>query len=69
LIIKELVTDAKIKTFGLVEDAYLQACIDLEACIDASENDKIAVFGSFFTVSSVMQLLENQSASCAEAKP
>lgn len=61
LLVSELLSDAKIKTFNFIEDAYLQACIDFEACLDRSENDKIVVFGSFFTVSSVMQLLENQS--------
>ncbi|MBZ4200717.1 MAG: bifunctional tetrahydrofolate synthase/dihydrofolate synthase [Methylotenera sp.] len=48
-----------IKTFASADKAYIQACIDIEACMDANENDKIIVFGSFFTVASVMQLLPN----------
>jgi dihydrofolate synthase/folylpolyglutamate synthase len=36
-------------TFDNAANAYAQACID------AGENDKIIVFGSFFTVSNVMQ--------------
>ncbi|HYN53364.1 MAG TPA: cyanophycin synthetase, partial [Methylotenera sp.] len=47
------------KTFEAAADAYLQASIDIEACIDGNENDKIVVFGSFFTVSNVMQLLSD----------
>lgn len=52
---------AAIKTFSSADKAYIQACIDLEACIDATENAKIIVFGSFFTVASVMQILPNNA--------
>ncbi len=51
-----------IKTFGSADKAYFQACIDVEACMDADENAKIIVFGSFFTVASVMQILPNNAA-------
>ena len=51
--------NASYKAFDGASDAYLQACIDIEACIDSDENDKIIVFGSFFTVSNVMQLLSD----------
>ncbi len=55
----EVAPNAIYKTFDNAADAYLQACIDIEACIDSSENDKIVVFGSFFTVSNVMHLLND----------
>jgi len=58
--IAKVAPKANVKVFNSVENAYLQACIDIEAYIDSSENDKIIVFGSFFTVSAVMQLLSNQ---------
>lgn len=41
--------DNECKTFDSAAKAYAQACLD------AAENDKIVVFGSFFTVSNVMQ--------------
>jgi dihydrofolate synthase/folylpolyglutamate synthase len=41
--------EAKCRTFDSAASAYAQACLD------ATENDKIVVFGSFFTVSNVMQ--------------
>lgn len=56
-VILEVVPRAKIKMFATAADACKQACIDTEVCIDRNENDKIIVFGSFFTVSSVMQYL------------
>jgi dihydrofolate synthase/folylpolyglutamate synthase len=56
-VILDVVPQAKIKMFDTAADACKQACIDTEVCIDRSENDKIIVFGSFFTVSSVMQYL------------
>lgn len=56
-IIVEAKPDSIVKIFDHADAAYLQACIDIEACIDCDENDKIIVFGSFFTVSSVMQSL------------
>ncbi|MBA3696497.1 MAG: bifunctional tetrahydrofolate synthase/dihydrofolate synthase [Methylotenera sp.] len=42
---------AEIEIFDTVAQAYAQACIDI------TENDKIIVFGSFFTVSNVMQVI------------
>jgi len=59
-IIGRVAPKANVKVFNSVENAYLQARIDIEACIDLGENDKIIVFGSFFTVSAVMQLLSNK---------
>ena len=47
--------NAKYKIFDNAAIAYQQACID------AGENDKIVVFGSFFTVSNVMQALSDHS--------
>lgn len=41
----------KILSFGNLADAFRQACLD------ASKNDRIIVFGSFFTVAEVMQAL------------
>ncbi len=58
-IVNEVAPNAVYKTFENAAEAYLQASNDIEACIDRSENDKIVVFGSFFTVSSVMQLLSD----------
>ena len=58
--IVKVMPKANVKVFNSVENAYLQARIDIEACIDLGENDKIIVFGSFFTVSAVMQLLSNK---------
>lgn len=57
LVVADEAPDAICKVFASAADAYLQARIDIETCIDGDENDKIVVFGSFFTVSSVMQLL------------
>lgn len=54
-IVTENDADAEIKTFQNSDIAYQQACID------AGENDKIVVFGSFYTVASVMQTLKNQA--------
>lgn len=42
---------AEIKMFDNANNAYQQACIDMR------ENDKMIVFGSFFTVSSVLQVI------------
>ncbi|MDI1307861.1 MAG: bifunctional tetrahydrofolate synthase/dihydrofolate synthase [Methylotenera sp.] len=50
-IVSEVDPNARIKTFQNANIAYEQACIDV------SENDKIVVFGSFYTVASVMQKL------------
>lgn len=59
-IIHEVIPNSTVKVFGTSADAYQQACIDREFCIDANENDKIIVFGSFYTVSNVMQYLEKR---------
>jgi len=59
LAIKKLIPQANIQTFTSADNAYRQAYIDIEACKDLGENDKIIVFGSFFTVSTVMQMLKN----------
>ena len=48
-IVSEIDPHAKFKTFQNANIAYQQACIDV------GENDKILVFGSFYTVASVMQ--------------
>jgi dihydrofolate synthase/folylpolyglutamate synthase len=53
--IVEITPEANIKTFDLANDAYQQACMD------AGENDKIIVFGSFFTVSSVMKSINDHT--------
>ncbi len=58
-VLLEAVPKAKIKMFEHVADACKQACVDTEVCIDRNENDKIIVFGSFFTVSNVMQYLND----------
>ena len=58
-VLLEVVPQAKVKMFDHVADACKQACIDTEVCIDRNENDKIIVFGSFFTVSNVMQYLND----------
>lgn len=60
-IIAEIMPNAVIKCFDTAAKACEQACIDTETCIDRNENDKIVVFGSFFTVANVMQYL-NQHA-------
>jgi dihydrofolate synthase/folylpolyglutamate synthase len=57
LIINEVIPLADVKTFNSTNNAYQQACIDMR------ENDKIVVFGSFFTVSSVMQVILDTSIS------
>ncbi|MDI1361544.1 bifunctional tetrahydrofolate synthase/dihydrofolate synthase [Methylotenera sp.] len=48
-IVSEVAPNAKFKIFQNASNAYQQACIDV------TENDKILVFGSFYTVASVMQ--------------
>ncbi len=58
-VLLEVLPHAKIKVFNDVADACKQARIDTEVCIDRNENDKIIVFGSFFTVSNVMQYLND----------
>jgi dihydrofolate synthase/folylpolyglutamate synthase len=65
-IIHEVMPDARVYCFATVADAYQQANADLkaanliESCIDTNENDKIVVFGSFFTVAQVMQVLADK---------
>jgi dihydrofolate synthase/folylpolyglutamate synthase len=53
--IKVQISNASVRSFNQVDNAYQQACID------AGENDKIIVFGSFFTVSSVMKMINDRS--------
>jgi len=60
-VILEVVPQAGIQIFDSAADACKQACIDTEVCIDRNENDKIIVFGSFFTVSNVMQYLNDHA--------
>lgn len=59
-IIAEIMPNAVIKCFDTAAKAYEQASIDTETCIDRNENDKIVVFGSFFTVANVMQYLSQR---------
>ena len=54
--------DASIKTFASIADACEHASADIQTCLDGNEDDKIVVFGSFFTVSSVMQYLNEYAA-------
>jgi dihydrofolate synthase/folylpolyglutamate synthase len=60
--IKEQFPYSSVRSFNQVDNAYQQACID------AGENDKIIVFGSFFTVSSVMKMINDQSKSLTSRK-
>jgi dihydrofolate synthase/folylpolyglutamate synthase len=60
-VVFDTVPQAKIKKFDSAANACKQACIDTEVCIDRNENDKIVVFGSFFTVSNVMQYLNDDA--------
>lgn len=46
---------ANVEIFNTPAEAYEHARAAIEACIDRNENDKILVFGSFFTVAGVMQ--------------
>jgi len=55
--INEVIPNASVKIFASLAEAYAQAYLDRESCIEQRENDKIVAFGSFFTVSSVMQYL------------
>ncbi|MDP1766421.1 MAG: bifunctional tetrahydrofolate synthase/dihydrofolate synthase [Methylotenera sp.] len=54
-VVTEVDRHANVKTFEHAGNAFQQACID------ASENDKIIAFGSFFTVSSVMQAINDRT--------
>ncbi|MCB4811564.1 bifunctional tetrahydrofolate synthase/dihydrofolate synthase [Methylovorus menthalis] len=49
--VSEIAPETTVHSYPNVAEAYRQACID------AGENDRIIVFGSFFTVADVMQLL------------
>ncbi|MDO9282620.1 MAG: bifunctional tetrahydrofolate synthase/dihydrofolate synthase [Methylotenera sp.] len=60
-IIAEIMPNAIIKCFDTAAQAYEQAIVDTETCIDGNENDKIVVFGSFFTVANVMQYLSQRA--------
>jgi dihydrofolate synthase/folylpolyglutamate synthase len=53
---------ANVKSFDSLELAFVNAKTDMRACLDANDNDKIIVFGSFFTVSGVMQYLNTHAA-------
>lgn len=53
-----VIPDAEFHTFETVSAALQQAIHDIQACLEVNENDKIIVFGSFFTVSSAMQYLK-----------
>jgi dihydrofolate synthase/folylpolyglutamate synthase len=65
-IINEVIVDARVNCCATIADAYHQASTDLKAanvietCIETNENDKIVVFGSFFTVAQVMQILADK---------
>lgn len=61
-ILSSVVPQANIKTFDSVSEACAHAQSDIQTCLDADENDKIIVFGSFFTVSDVMQHLKAHAA-------
>ncbi|MBM3351115.1 MAG: bifunctional tetrahydrofolate synthase/dihydrofolate synthase [Betaproteobacteria bacterium] len=50
--IAKIISEAKIQVFDSASVALRQACMDV------NENDKIIVFGSFFTVADVMQHLD-----------
>jgi dihydrofolate synthase/folylpolyglutamate synthase len=50
-VVTEVAPGSPVQICRTVAEAYRQACID------AGENDRIIVFGSFFTVADVMQLL------------
>lgn len=53
---------ANIKTFASIADACKHAKFDMQTCLDSNEDDKIIAFGSFFTVSHVMQCLSEYTA-------
>ena len=58
------------QAFAATSITAVTACDDIaaaytQACDIASENDRILVFGSFYTVAAVMQLRERQRASPA----
>jgi dihydrofolate synthase/folylpolyglutamate synthase len=53
--------NASIKKFDSIADACKHAKADIQTCLDVNENDKIIAFGSFFTVSDVMQYLNEHA--------
>jgi len=61
--IHQVMVDAPVYCCATIADAYLQANADLKAsntietCIDTDENDKIVVFGSFYTVAQILEIL------------
>jgi len=59
LLIKQFVDqelpNASIRLFDGVVNAYHQACLD------ANENDRIIILGSFFTVAEVMRVIQTAS--------
>jgi dihydrofolate synthase/folylpolyglutamate synthase len=58
--ITEVIPNASVKVFDNLSDAYYQAYNDRESCIEQNENVKIVAFGSFFTVSGVMEYLNER---------
>lgn len=60
--ILSVMPQANIKTFDSISQACEHAQKDIQACLDAGENDKIIAFGSFFSVSDVMQYLSTHTA-------
>lgn len=60
--ILSVVPQANIKTFDSIAQACEHAQKDMQSCLDADENDKIIAFGSFFSVSDVMQYLSAHTA-------
>ena len=54
MLVAEALPNAAIKKFNQVEDALHQACID------ACENDRIIILGSFFTVAEAMHALQSK---------
>ena len=53
--VREELPNSHIQLFENVENAYHQACID------ANENDRIIVVGSFFTVAEVLRVIQAHS--------
>lgn len=60
--VRQVLPQAEISLFSSPAQAFQQACNDIEVCNDRNGNDKIIVFGSFFTVSSVMQYMNDDAA-------
>jgi len=66
-IVLEVNPNARTQMFDDVTLAYKQAHIQTETCMNQGENVKIIVFGSFFTVSAVMQICNNANNDTAGA--